>query len=105
MSATIFGPRLMLIGGGAIGRVPEALSKLGICNPLIVTDPFMMSSGMIDALTGPLTQSGVSHGVFSDTVPDPTTTVVDAGVEAELHEDHDPRVARGVVALAHLLQL
>jgi alcohol dehydrogenase class IV len=70
----------MLIGGGAIARVPEALSKLGVGNPLVVTDPFMVSSGMIAALASPLTDAGISHGIFSDTVPDPTTTVVDAGV-------------------------
>ena len=51
MSATIFGPRIMLIGGGAIGRAPELLVKLGIQRPLIVSDPFMVSSGLIAALT------------------------------------------------------
>ena len=80
MSATIFGPRIMLIGGGAIGRTPEVLGKLGVTRPLIVSDPFMVSSGMIAALTGPLEEAGIRHGVFSDTVPDPTTTVVEAGV-------------------------
>lgn len=82
MSATIFGPRIMLIGGGAIGRAPEVLAKLGVSRPLIVSDPFMVSSGLIAALTGPLEEAGMAHGVFSETVPDPTTTVVEAGVAA-----------------------
>src|SRR3546814_1422659 len=82
MSAMIFGPRIMLIGGGAIGRAPELLGKLGIERPLIVSDPFMVSSGLIAALTSPLDEAGISYGVFSDTVPDPTTTVVEAGVAA-----------------------
>ena len=77
MSATIFGPRIMLIGGGSIGRIGEVLDKLGVRHPLIVSDPFMVTSGMISALTGALTAAGVKHGVFSDTVPDPTTTVVE----------------------------
>ncbi|MCR9174810.1 MAG: iron-containing alcohol dehydrogenase [Alphaproteobacteria bacterium] len=95
MSATIFGPRVMLIGGGAIGRAPEALSKLGIGNPLVVTDPFMVSSGMIDALTGPLAEAGIPHGVFADTVPDPTTTVVEAGVEVFKQGGYDGLIGFG----------
>lgn len=79
MSATIFGPRIMLIGGGSIGRVGEVLEKLQVSRPLIVTDPFMVSSGMIEQLTAPLSKAGIVYDVFSDTVPDPTTTVVDAG--------------------------
>lgn len=81
MSATIFGPRIMLIGGGSIGRVGEVLEKLQVSRPLIVTDPFMVSSGMIEQLTAPLSKAGIVYDVFSDTVPDPTTTVVDAGTQ------------------------
>lgn len=81
MSATIFGPRIMLVGGGSIGRVGEVLEKLQVSRPLIVTDPFMVSSGMIEQLTAPLSAAGIAFDVFSDTVPDPTTTVVEAGTE------------------------
>ncbi|MDF1792933.1 MAG: iron-containing alcohol dehydrogenase [Thalassobaculaceae bacterium] len=81
MSATIFGPRIMLVGGGSIGRVGEVLEKLQVSRPLIVTDPFMVSSGMIAQLTDPLSAAGIAYDVFSDTVPDPTTTVVSAGTE------------------------
>ncbi|MCR9071504.1 MAG: iron-containing alcohol dehydrogenase [Alphaproteobacteria bacterium] len=81
MSATIFGPRIMLVGGGAIGRVGEVLEKLQVSRPLIVTDPFMVSSGMIEHLTAPLSEAGILYDIFSDTVPDPTTTVVDAGTQ------------------------
>jgi alcohol dehydrogenase class IV len=71
----------MLIGGGSIGRVGEVLAKLQVSRPLIVTDPFMVSSGMIAQLTDPLTAAGIAYDVFSETVPDPTTTVVSAGTE------------------------
>lgn len=81
MSATIFGPRIMLIGGGSIGRVGEVLQKLRVSRPLIVTDPYMVSSGMIAQLTDPLSKAGIAYDVFSETVPDPTTTVVSAGTE------------------------
>src|SRR3546814_9490533 len=95
MSAMIFGPRIMLIGGGAIGRAPELLGKLGIERPLIVSDPFMVSSGLIAALTSPLDEAGISYGVFSDTIPDPTTTVVEAGVEAFKEGGYDGLIGFG----------
>lgn len=95
MSATIFGPRIMLIGGGAVGRAPEVLAKLGADAPLIVTDPFMVSSGLIEALTGPLREAGVRYAVFDETVPDPTTTVVEAGVAAFRAGGYDALIGFG----------
>lgn len=95
MSATIFGPRIMLIGGGAIARAPEALAKLEIQNPLIVTDPFMASSGLLSALTDTLDGAGATYAVFKDTVPDPTTTVVEAGVEVFKAGGHDGLIGFG----------
>ena len=47
----------------------------------IVTDPYMVSSGLIDRLVAPLAAAGVRTTVFSETVPDPTVAVVNAGVE------------------------
>src|SRR3546814_15185799 len=42
----------------------------------------MVSCALLAARTSPLVEAGISYGVFSDTVPDPTPTVVEAGVEA-----------------------
>ncbi|NQW11873.1 MAG: iron-containing alcohol dehydrogenase [Alphaproteobacteria bacterium] len=95
MSATIFGPRIMLIGGGSIGRIGEVLDKLAVRHPLIVTDPFMVSSGMISALIEPLTAAGVEHAVFSDTVPDPTTTVIEAGAALMASGSYDGLIGFG----------
>lgn len=95
MSATIFGPRIMLIGGGSIDRVAEVLEKLQIGRPLIVTDPFMVSSGMIKHLTDPLAAAGIGFDVFSATVPDPTTTVVEAGADRMRDGGYDGLIGFG----------
>ena len=95
MAATIFGPRVMSIGGGAVGEIASVLGRLGVSKPLIVTDPFMMSSGMISALTDPLSAAGIPYDVFSETVPDPTTTVVEAGVAALKAGDFDGMIGFG----------
>ena len=53
--------------------------------PLVVTDPFMVSSGHVRHCLDPLAAAGIAGRVFSDTVPDPTDTVIEAGV-AELNK-------------------
>lgn len=82
MVATVVSPRIMRIGGGAVAQVAEVLATLGLARPLVVTDPFMVSSGLARRVLDPLEAAGVAAPVFSDTVPDPTDTVVEAGVAA-----------------------
>ena len=79
----IASPRMMLVGGGAVRQLPEVLAKFGLSRPLVVTDPFMVSSGMARHCLDPLAEAGIAVTVFSDTVSDPTDTVIEAGV-AEL---------------------
>src|SRR5689334_8016559 len=95
MIATITMPRLLYIGGGAIAEVTTALSKLDARQPLIVTDPFIAGSGMLDRLTQRLDAAGIAWRVFADTVPDPTTVVVEAGVRALEAAPCDALIALG----------
>ena len=70
----------MVVGGGAVAQTAELLGKLGLSRPLVVTDPFMVSSGLVRRCLDPLAAAGVIADVFSDTVPEPTDTVIEAGV-------------------------
>lgn len=81
MIASLVSPRLMLVGGGAVRQVAEALNKCRVSRPLVVTDPYMVSSGLLRRCLDPLEAAGVAPDVFSDTVPEPVDTVVEAGVE------------------------
>jgi alcohol dehydrogenase class IV len=78
-------PRLMLVAGGAVKQIADVLAKFGLSRPLLVTDPFMVSSGHVQHCLAPLASAGIAVTVFSDTVPDPTDTVIEAGV-AELRK-------------------
>ena len=80
MVATVTMPRLLHIGAGAVGEIATVLGRLGLKSPLIVTDGFMVSSGTLAKVTDRLDRAGLAWQVFSDTVPDPTDTVVEAGV-------------------------
>jgi alcohol dehydrogenase class IV len=95
MVATVSLPRFMSIGGGALNELPEMLSRMGVRRPLVVADPFMRSSGMLDRLTGLLDRAGLSWQVFADTVPDPTSTVVEAGTAILAEGGFDGLVALG----------
>ena len=95
MIANITLPRQMVIGGGALRELPGLLARVGIAKPLIVTDPFMRDSGRLAVLTDLLDGAGIAWDVFADTVPDPTTDVIEAGAEAIAAGDFDGLVALG----------
>ncbi len=95
MIATITMPRLLYIGGGAVAEVTTALARLGAIRPLIVTDRFMESSGILSRVTDRLDAAGIAWQVFSDTVPDPTTEVVEAGVQVVRTGNYDCLMALG----------
>jgi alcohol dehydrogenase class IV len=77
---SLVAPRKILIGGGTLAKLPALLAEFGLSRPLVVTDPWMVSSGLIDRVLAPLASAGFTAHVFSDTVADPTDTVVKAGV-------------------------
>ena len=88
MSVSIVQPRQLLIGAGAIRELVPVLQKMGLKRPFIVTDAFMVECGNAARLTEPLAQAGFVFSVFSDTVPDPTASSIDKGVQAL--EQHQP---------------
>jgi alcohol dehydrogenase class IV len=85
VSMNFVSPRLLLVAAGAVRQVADVLAKLGLSRPLVVTDPFMVSSGYIRHCLDPLASAGLAVSIFSDTVADPTDTVIEAGV-AELNK-------------------
>ena len=93
--AQITQPRLMHVGAGAVGDVATVLRRIGGRRPLVVTDRYMVDSGTIDRVTKPLRDASIDHEIFSDTVPDPTTEVVDAGVARLRAGGFDSMVALG----------
>ena len=82
-------PRTCRVGGGAIVELPAALGQAGLSRPLVVTDPFIASSGTLDRVRSILASSGISSRAFTDVVADPTAASVDAAlatVRADMHD-------------------
>jgi alcohol dehydrogenase class IV len=95
MVSIVTTPRLMAVGGGALAELPAMLHRLGLANPLIVTDPFLARSGHLERATAQLERGGLPWTVFSDTVADPTTAVVETGARRLAEGGFDSLVAIG----------
>ena len=95
MAALITTPRLMAVGGGALAELPSLMARLGLSRPLIVTDPYIAGSGILGRATELLDKAQIAWSVFKDTVSDPTTEVIETGVQLLRDGDFDSLVAIG----------
>ncbi|GAA1457207.1 iron-containing alcohol dehydrogenase [Nocardiopsis exhalans] len=95
MTATIALPHVIRVGAGASAELAGTLDSLGLSRPLVVTDPFIAGQPFFQELLTRLEKAGFSPGVFAETVPDPTTTVVEAGLRALREGGFDSLVAVG----------
>ncbi|MGH1538835.1 MAG: iron-containing alcohol dehydrogenase [Arenicella sp.] len=74
-------PRYLQIGKGSITQLSNVLKTIGSANrPLIVTDKMMVELGHVDRIRQHLNEHGINCGVFDETIPDPTDTVIEAGL-------------------------
>jgi len=78
-----------------VERAAAALKHFGLRKPLVVTDKFMSSQGWIDQLVTSTAKEGIQAGVFDDTVPDPTTDSIEAGLNRFKKGDHDSVIGFG----------
>ena len=78
-------------GEGALKRLEEIPYK----RVLIITDPFVVSSGMIKLITHPLENARIAYEIFKDVVPDPPVEKIATGVKAMLEYKPDCIVAVG----------
>ncbi len=95
MIADVSLPRIIRIGGGSIAQTPEVVEVLGCCKPLVVSDSFMLAHGVVARLESLLRDAGLQPGIFTESVPDPTTDSIEAGVRAFWAARYDCIVALG----------
>ena len=95
MMAEIKIPPILKIGGGSLAGVAAILLRLRCGRPFIVTDPFLMKTHLAEKLATQIRDVGLSCEIFHETVADPTTAVVEAGVRAFVEGAHDCLVSLG----------
>jgi len=95
MATEILIPSLIKIGGGAMAEAASILKRLEVRHPLIVTDGFLVRVGLAESLRAQIENAGIACGIFSETVPDPTTDAVAAGLRIFADGAHDGLVSLG----------
>ncbi|MEU1301266.1 iron-containing alcohol dehydrogenase [Streptomyces shenzhenensis] len=85
----------MRVGGGALNHIGDIVKALGTSRPLIVTDSYLVSTGLADRTAALLREAGFSPSVFSETVSDPTTDSLVKGLEAIRAHDGDALIGLG----------
>jgi alcohol dehydrogenase class IV len=93
--AAIHLPRAIRLGGGVLNELPEVLAQFGLSRPLIVTDRWMESSGMLERVEALLGRAELACRAFAGVVPDPTVASVEAGLAYLRQGDHDCVIGLG----------
>ncbi|UUM31726.1 iron-containing alcohol dehydrogenase [Vibrio japonicus] len=95
MSARIVLPRIMHVGKGASLQASDVMASVGASRPLIVTDKMMVQLGYVAKVQEVLIAQGIEASVFSDTIPEPTVSSIEAGVKMVREGGFDSIIAIG----------
>lgn len=95
MVANISFPRFLKLGPGAVEELGSVLTDLNVERPLLVTDAFMVGNGSAERLVKIIEAVGKTVSVFSETVPDPTTDSLQAGLDAVASHGADAIIGFG----------
>jgi len=88
-------PTRIVLGPGALNRLPEEVERLGMRRPLLITDAGVVKAGLADRVISVLGEAGLVHVLFDRVTPDPTEPDVFAGLEAYRSGDCDGILALG----------
>ncbi|EAS46333.1 alcohol dehydrogenase, iron-containing [marine gamma proteobacterium HTCC2207] len=95
MSVQIILPRILQIGAGASQEAGAIVQALECQRPLIVTDKMMVQLGYVARIQESLSALGIHSDIFDDTVPEPTVSSIQAGVEMVRDGNYDSIIAIG----------
>ncbi len=95
MVSSIAIPGIMEVGKHASANLPKVLHSLGAKKPLIITDKMMVKLGYIQNIQNILSEAGFSSEVFADTIPEPTSSSILAGVQFSQSQAFDAIIAVG----------
>ena len=88
-------PRTIRIGAGVLADLPEVLAQNGLSRPLLVTDAWIESSGLLDRVQTLLSAAGIQPRAFTGVVPDPTIAAIEAGCAYLAEGSHDCVIGLG----------
>lgn len=65
-------PTRVVLGPGALARLPAHVARLGMTNPLVVTDQGVVKAGLARRVRDVLAGAGLRFSTFEDVQPNPT---------------------------------
>lgn len=95
MNTQVILPRIMQVGEDASLEIPTILASLGCSQPLIITDKMMVELGYAGKIQERLQAHSITADVFDDTVPEPTISSIQAGVNTVINGNYDSIIALG----------
>lgn len=95
MNTQVILPRIMQVGEDASLEIPTILASLGCSRPLIITDKMMVELGYAARIQERLQAHSIAADVFDDTVPEPTISSIQAGVDTVINGNYDCIIALG----------
>ena len=95
MSTQIILPRILEIGAGASRKIGAMVKDMNCQRPLIVTDKIMRQLGYVERVRADLSAMNIDSDVFDETVPEPTTRSIEAGVELVKNGQYDVIIGLG----------
>jgi alcohol dehydrogenase class IV len=78
---SFFSPNKILFGIGASKEIGKETKALGGTKALIITDPGVSNSGLIDSIRSNLEEAGLKVFLFDRVEPEPPASVVDEGAQ------------------------
>ncbi|MDR0237003.1 iron-containing alcohol dehydrogenase [Acinetobacter sp.] len=95
MSHSVNLPRIMEVGKNARAKLPAILESLGAKKPLVITDKMMVTLGYIQQIQDILKAAGIESDYFDETIPEPTSGSIEAGVHHVQTHQYDAIIAIG----------
>lgn len=95
MSTQIILPRIIQVGAGASKEAGNILRSLDCQRPLIVTDKMMVQLGYVASLQDSLQGASIHSDIFDNTVPEPTVSSIQEGVNKVRDGNYDSIIAIG----------
>lgn len=88
-------PTTIRFGCGRLAELAGACQDSGIASPLLVADPGLAGTGLIERAEAYLADGGLEYGLFAELRGNPANSQVTAGVERMRDGGHDGVVALG----------
>lgn len=95
MQTVFHAPQAIHLGAGCRHAISTAIAQLGGRRVLLVSDEFLVRSGIVESFVAQFQATGLETAVFDAVQPDPTDQNVAAGVAAYRAHDADIVVAIG----------